>query len=241
MNVLLLTQFSEHNAQVAPRNCEVSKYCWCTCLEKNYHRASMSVFMQLAKDALRYINSCQMLCMQHGGLQQRAVAGMIAGVRLGEREMLGYHNWGFADDKSDRIVERGICSFGFLYRLWWNRILPYATIRSRRTGASHGFVKSTPQGGNLSTVTDAVDVRVSGGLGPLSRVTRYLYGSPMPAIRAKERVFDPSSLLSVRQPPTDPEPPTCIDVPIRPGGVFVPRFRKAESLGENSARRRCRG
>jgi hypothetical protein len=51
----------------------------------------------------------------------------------------------------------------------------------------------------------------------------------------------PSSLLSVRQPSSDLKSPTCIDVPIRPGVVLVPRFRKAESLGENSARRRCRG
>jgi hypothetical protein len=89
MNVSLLTQFSKHDAQDTLRYRQVSKLCWCTCLKEKYHRASMSVFMQLAKGVSPDINSGQTLCMQHGGLQ-RAVAGMIAGVHLG-------HNWGFAD------------------------------------------------------------------------------------------------------------------------------------------------
>jgi hypothetical protein len=53
-------------------------------LEIKLSRANVSVFMQLSKDASQDINSGQTLCMQHGGLQ-RAIAGMIAGVHLGER------------------------------------------------------------------------------------------------------------------------------------------------------------
>jgi hypothetical protein len=139
---------------------------------------------------------------------------------------LSCHNCRFAEGKASRIVTRDSRLYRFLYRVWWKGLLPYASTRSRGNDTSHGFVKSTRQGGNLSTVTKTSEsVRASG---PLSRVGRKLYGSLMPAIRVEERVVHPSSLLSVRRQSTDLESASCIDVPMRPGGVFVPRFRMAE-------------
>jgi hypothetical protein len=91
---------------------------------------------------------------------------------------------------------------------------------------SHGFLKLTRQGRNLSTVTKTFEL--VGGFGPLSRVGQKLYSSLIPAVRVEKGVVHPSSLLSARQQSTDLESASCIDVPMRPGGVFVPRFRKAE-------------